>query len=563
MLRLAGIKVLHDVSVPLRDGVHLSADVYLPAGEQPHPVVLIRTPYDNTRLMDMAFWWAEHGYACVAQDVRGRYDSGGSFIAWENETSDGVDTLEWIAAQPWCDGNIGMSGASYMGQVQWQAAFAGTPQLKAIAPRVIGDNLWRSPHYEGGAFGLGVNALWGWRTVARTMQPIEHFDWATLLRTLPLSDLPRASGKHHPGFTKWLTHEAYDDYWRSFAVDEHYSKIAVPALQVGGWYDMYAAGMLRNFNGMRMHGARESARLGQRIVIGPWTHLQAAIDPPGSTNAGDRDFGSVSLLDTRAIELDWWDRWLRGTKNESQAEAPIRLFVMGANYWRDEAEWPLYGTRWTPFYLHSSGSANSLHGDGLLGTDEPTSEPADQFVYDPMTPVPTRGGPNCCSPNVLPWGAFDQSSLEARHDVLVYSTAPLESDLEVTGPIAVHLFAVTDGPDTDFTAKLVDVDANGLAWNLCDGIVRARYRDSTEPTMLQPGEVYEYVIDCSVTSNLFKAGHRIRLEISSSNFPRFDRNLNTGNPIADDASPRIAHQTVLHDAEHPSRIVLPVIPATR
>jgi putative CocE/NonD family hydrolase len=561
--RPSTVRVLNDLPVPMRDGVRLSADVHLPAeGDGPWPVLLARTPYDNNLLMDLGFTWAHHGFAYVAQDVRGRYDSEGDFVPWDFETEDGYDTLDWIGEQSWCDGNIGMTGASYLGQVQWQVGTLGHPLLKALAPRVMGNNLWDSPHYQGGAFGLGVNAVWGWRTMARTMQRLDHLDWPKVLRTLPLRAMDRVSGKKHPAFGTWLDHEAYDDYWRATSVDEHYERYTVPILQVCGWFDLYAGGMMQNFIQLRERAGSELARANQHIIMGPWTHSQAGNTPPGTTNAGDRDFGLNALLNTQAIELAWFNRWLKGIEPEGEPLAPVNIFIMGADQWRDEQEWPLARTEWTPYYLHSGGHANTLYGDGALSTEQPATEPQDSYVYDPENPTPTMGGCNCCNPEIVPWGVYDQRPVESRNDVLVYTTPPLERDVEVTGPIVVHLYASTDGSDTDFTAKLVDVYPDGTAWNLCDGIIRGRARNGRGPAeLLTPGEVYKFDIDCWVTSNLFKAGHAIRLEISSSNFPRFDRNLNTGAPIGDDASPRRASQRIYHDAEHPSHVLLPMIPA--
>jgi uncharacterized protein len=563
VVRPSNVRYLNDLPVPMRDGVRLSADVYLPEGEDgPWPVILSRTPYDNNLTMDQGFFWAQHGYVFVAQDVRGRYDSEGDFVPWDNETNDGYDTIEWIGQQAWCDGNVGMSGSSYGGQVQWQAGIAGHPLLKALVPRVMGNNLWDSPHYQNGAFGLGVNAVWGWRTMGRTMQRIDRMDWPAIMRTLPLRKMDERSGKRHPAFSTWLDNHDYSDYWRATAVDEHFAKYTMPILQVCGWYDLYAGGMMENFTGLKQHAGTDLARNNQRIIMGPWSHPQAGNAPPGTTNAGDRDFGDISLLDTRETELRWFDRWLKGIDNGVERDAPVKIFVMGTDVWRDEHEWPLARTIWTPYYLHSDGHANSLLGDGSLDTTKPTTEPANTYTYDPEHPTPTNGGCNCCNPEVLAWGVFDQRTVEMRNDVLVYTTPPLESDTEVTGPVKMHLYAATDGTDTDFTAKLVDVYPDGTAWNVCDGIIRGRYRSGRGTAeLLHPDEVYEFVIDLWVTSNVFKAGHAIRVEISSSNFPRFDRNLNTGSPIADDSTPRVAQQRILHDAEHPSHILLPVIPA--
>jgi uncharacterized protein len=378
---------------------------------------------------------------------------------------------------------------------------------------------------------------------------------------LPLRAKDELSGKRHPAIATWLDHHDYGDYWRATAVDEQFARITIPVLQVCGWYDLYAGGMMANFVGLRAEAGSELARDNQRIIMGPWTHSQAGIAPPGTTNAGDRDFGLVSLLDTRVIELAWFDHWLKGIANGAEREPAVKLFVMGEDAWRDEREWPLARTRWTPYYLHSGGQANTLRGDGELSPDPPGDEPPDTFVYDPEHPVPTLGGCNCCNPEIVPWGVYDQRPIEIRDDVLIYTSQPLARDLEITGPIVVHLFAATDGPDTDFTAKLIDVFPDGRAWNLCDGIIRGRYRKGrSRAELLTAGQIEEFVIDCWVTSNLFRAGHAIRLEISSSNFPRFDRNLNTGAPIGDDTEPRVAQQRIVHDAAHPSHVMLPIIP---
>ena len=279
------------------------------------------------------------------------------------------------------------------------------------------------------------------------------------------------------------------------------------------------------------------------------------------TNAGEVDYGKDSVLDIEAIELRWFDHWLKGKDNGAERDAPLKIFVMGENRWRDEQEWPLARTRFTPYYFHSGGGANSLLGDGGLSIERPGDEPADSYAYNPEFPTPTRGGCNCCNPEIVDWGAFDQRPVEYRNDVLVYTSAPLEQELEVTGPVVAKVYARTDGTDTDFTAKLVDVHPDGYAVNLCDGIIRGRYRESTsEQKLLTPGQVYEFTIDLWPTSNLFRKGHRIRVDIASANFPRFDRNLNTGGKFGEEPEGRVANQDVLHDAAHPSHIVLPVAP---
>ena len=555
----AGIDVQFDIRVPMRDGTTLSADRYFPKGQPgPFPVILARTPYDNMSepLINDAIYFAQNGYAFLAQDCRGRNDSDGVFDPWVNEYNDGHDTLEWIGAQSWCNGNVGMHGSSYLGGVQWMAAAMGSRYLKAIVPRVIGDNLHDSPHYQGGAFTLHLDATWCFRMGGRTWQAIDRFNWDQVFPTLPLRDVPKVGGKDISFFQDWLDHPDYDDYWRNLAIKERYHDIKVPVLQIGGWYDVFAGGTLNNFLGMREKGGSDVARNGQRVVMGPWHHHACS-----ETHAGEVDFGNVSVLELNEIELRWFDHWLKGIDNGADREAPLRIYVMGTNEWRDEHEWPLARTRLTPYYLHSGGSANSLVGDGTLSTEAPADEPCDRYDYNPAFPTPTRGGGTCCSPEIVNWGAFDQRPVEFRNDVLVYTSEPLEDDLEVTGPVIVKLHASTDGRDTDFTAKLVDVHPDGNAKNLCDGIIRGRYRESTKSQkLLEPGAVYEFTIDLWITSNVFKKGHRIRVDISSSNFPRFDRNLNTGRTAADDTEIRMARQTVFHDRTRPSQIVLPVIP---
>jgi putative CocE/NonD family hydrolase len=564
--KAAGVKVLYDVGVPMSDGVRLSADVYLPTDTKgPFPTILYRTPYSNQMeyLIERANFFAQHGYAVVCQDVRGRYDSQGEFTRWTSEFEDGHETVEWVGAQPWCDGNVGMDGPSYLGYVQWQAAIGGSRFLMCIVPQLRGGDRHESPHYQGGAFQLALNATWAFRTDARTMQEIDGYDWERLLYTLPVRDIPAAAGRDVPDFVNWVDNPDFGPHWTERNVLHRLDVVKVPALHIGGWYDLYPAATLNLFNGMRERGGSAEARANQRVIIGPWIHAASTL-----THAGDVDFGKDSVLDLPEIELAWFDHWLKGMDNGADREAPLKLFLTGSGEWRDERKWPLARTQFTPFYLRSDGNANSAAGDGALSITKPSGantsgEPSDAYTYDPQFPVPTRGGGNCCDPQLVPWGAFDQREVEARSDVLVYSTEILESDVEVTGPVVLKLFASTDGRDTDFTAKLVDVFPDGRAINLTDGILRGRYRKGTdEQVLLTPGTAYEFEIDMWVTANVFKAGHRIRLEVSSSNFPRFDRNPNTGNPFGQDTELRTAHQTVFHDADRPSHLLMPVIPVS-
>jgi len=553
------VDILNNVRIPMRDGVELSADIYLPGkGEGPFPVILARTPYDNMleTLTSDAIFYAQNDYVFVAQDCRGRNDSDGRFHPWVNEFNDGYDTLDWIGSQEWCDGNVGMHGASYLGGVQWMAAAMNSPYLKAIMPRVIGDDLHGSLHYQGGAFTLHFAATWSFRMGGRTWQMIDRFDWDRIFSVLPLRDIPKFGGKELFWFQEWLDHPNYDDYWKEIAVKERYEDIKVPVLQIGGWYDIFANGTMANFMGMCSNGGSELAKSNQRVIMGPWHHHTNT-----ETHAGETDFGYSSIIDLNQVQLRWYDHWLKSVDNGVDADAPLRLYVMGANEWRDEYEWPLARTQFTKYYLHSDGMANGLEGDGRLSTDCPKTELPDQYDYDPTNPTPTIGGATCCTPEHLDWGSFDQRPSERRPDVLVYTSDSLQEDLEVTGPVVVKLYAGSDVLDTDFTAKLIDVYPDGYARNLCDGIIRARYRESQEyQVLLNPGEIYEYTIDLWATSNVFKKGHCIRIDISSSNFPRFDRNLNTGGDFSGEKSGRVARQKIFHDEFRASHVVLPVIP---
>ena len=547
-----------DVKVPMTDGVNLSVDIYLPTSEGPFPTVLIRTPYSNNSELhiEKGLKLAEHGYACVIQDCRGRWDSDGEFYPVSNEGPDGYDTQEWVGRQEWCDGNIGMSGGSYGGLVQWLSAPHRSEFIKCLAPRVICTDFYNGLLHPGGAFQLGVAMTWGMRTNGRTAQSIEYHNWTEALNSLPLIHMDEAAGRNIPFWKDWIRHSEDDDYWQQVNVSKRFGEIIAPAFNMGGWYDLYVSDTFDNFNGLRLTGGSQEA-MRSKLIVGPWPHGLSS-----SSKTGDVDFGLNSLVDLDAIELRWFDYWLKGIDNGIVDEAPIRLFIMGSNQWRDEHEWPLARTEWRKWYLHSEGNANSVMGNGLLTTNTPGDEPSDHFTYDPRYPVQTVGGNNCCSPHILPWGPHDQRPVEARSDVLCYTSEPLESDLELTGPIKLVLYAATDCHDTDWTGKLVDVSPDGYAKNLCDGIIRARYRKSfTEPELLEPHNIYKYEIEVGVTGNVFRRGHRIRIDISSSNFPRFDRNLNTGNVLGVDDEMRTARQTVFHSSEHPSHVIFPVIPA--
>ena len=566
----------------LRDGTITYVDIFRPDAGGGFPALLQRTPYDKstpsarTYSLD-AIRAAMAGYAVVIQDIRGRFSSDGEFYTFTDEMNDGYDSIEWVAGQPWCNGKVGMYGSSYVGATQWLAAKSLPPSLSAIAPGQTGSDYYDGWAWQGGAFQLGFNLEWtldnltsaNWDNLANRLylSPrqldilIEAKDKVeTGYRHLPMKELPDLEGGMAPYYYDWLDHPEYDEYWQRISIEKAHSDITVPAFNYGGWYDIFLGGTLNNFTGMRELGGSDNARRGQRLVIGPWVHSGI-----GESVAGERGFGSQASsfgLDMQGQILRYYDYWIKGEDNGVADEKPVRIFVMGENVWRTEDKWPLERAEYVNYYLHSHGRANSLNGDGWLDVQTPNvGEPPDVYVYNPIDPVPTRGGQIISDPGIYPAGAYDQRPVESRHDVLVYTTPPLENYMEVTGPITVTLYASTSAEDTDFTAKLVDVRPDGYAKNLTDGIVRARYRVPKTPAdPIEPGQVYEYTIDLLATSNLFWKNHRIRLEISSSNFPRFDRNANTGGPIGDDRTVASALQTIHHDSTYRSHMTLPLIP---
>ena len=545
-----------NIKTPARDGVELSSDIYLPKTRGTFPTVLMRTPYSNNMdgSVEKGRRLANCGYACVIQDCRGRWDSDGDYYPFR-EAEDGYDTQEWIGRQEWSDGKIGMSGSSYGGCVQWTSAPLQSSHLTCMVPRVMAAEYYNGLVWPGGTFQLNVLATWGMRTNGRTGQSIDFHNWTEAFRTLPVGDLAKGAGRDLAFWQDWMDHSTDDSYWEEFNDELRWGDMLAPAYIMGGWYDLYANQTFTNLNGMRLEGGSKNARR-SRLIVGPWPHALSL-----SSRTGDVDFGANSLVDLEAEEMRWFDYWMRDIDNGIVDEPPLRLFIMGSNRWQDEHEWPLARTKWERWYLHSNGKANTVIGDGVLSTDLPRNENADTFVYDPEFPVPTMGGNNCCSPHIVPWGPYDQRPVEMRNDVLCYTSQPMPSDVEVIGPIKLVLYAATDGLDSDWTAKLVDVSPDGYAMNLCDGILRARYRESfSEPKLLEAGKVYEYEIEVGVTGNCFRKGHQIRLEVSSSNFPRFDRNLNTGGDPARDANMRRANQSVHHTSIFPSHLLLPLIP---
>ena len=524
--------------VAMRDGVRLSADIYQPDADGRFPALLSHTPYDNLGegLTKRARWFAERGYVVVLSDVRGRYDSEGTWDPFtDKHKTDGYDLVEWMADQPWCDGHVGMIGGSYGGWTQWWTASEAPPHLKAIAPQVAppSSGLFNAPYQNGILVSWVIDWMAG--MAGRTAQIVGSAPyWGHTERRLEnMSHVPQViiaeimGVRNAPWFQEWIRNNTENDYWARNAYDR-YEKIRVPSLNLTGWFDANYPGSPQNYEGMRKKGATSDARR-PKLIIGPWPHgINRSRELEGI------DYGPDSLIDLQGLLCRWFDYWLKRKQNGILDEPPVHVFVMGENRWHQEKDWPLPQTQWTKYYFASEGSANSLDGDGTLSARSPSSgppggKPYDSYSYDPAhpTPSPFVGG------HVD--GPVDTGESAAGDDVLVYTTPPLEQPVEVTGPISAKLYASTSARDTDWMVRLVDVHPDGRASLLCDGVMRARYRDpenhgafrADKLSEIAPEQVYEYTIDFwRATANLFKAGHRIRVEVSSSYFPYYLPNLN-------------------------------------
>lgn len=531
------------VRVPMRDGVRLCANIFRPALKGRFPVVLHRTPYRKSSVITPSIRvFLERGYAVVTQDVRGRYDSEGEFRQFAQEERDGADTLAWIARQAWSDGKVAMFGGSYTGIVQWRAALSGHPALKAIAPAVSGGDEYFDRYYSrGGAFRLAHRLRW----IAENFKPANRpvVDFQKMVTFLPLGKADRlATGRTLDFYQEAMAHPSYDGYWQSMSTLQRAGAVKAAALIEGGWFDPFVQSDIAMWQALRARGHPA------RLILGPWGHnLNPSM--PGS------DFGPGAELPLRRLEADWFDAWLRQTS--PPASSGVLYFVMGANEWRESPVWPPEDFELLELFLDSGGLANSLGGDGRLMPEPPEDEAADRYEYNPRKAAPTVGGNTCCNLKVLPWGPLDQRKVEGRHDVLVYTSRPLRTDLEVAGGVRAVLYVSSSAPDTDFTAKLVDVAPDGTARIVSDGLTRLRYREGVErAVMYRPGTVVEVEIDAGVTAWVFEPGHAVRLEVSSSNFPKFDRNPNTGRLQASETQMRVARQAVFHGPERLSRLVL-------
>jgi hypothetical protein len=564
----------------------MAANIWRPKAEGKFPVIYMQTPYDKSSddfCTNRANYFVPRGYAFVSIDVRGKYDSDGvNYFFWHPNWREGgfdgqdvYDCQTWLGEQPWSNGKIGMTGPSSLAFEQWMGAILGNPYLTTIIPYCSPDDHYDNV-YQNATFQLGNNmrATIGaaTRSAGTEIVDFEKATWHLPLRTLDKVML----GREQQLWQDFLDHPDDDEYWR-FSVGDRprageisagrYPQVKVPTLNITGWFDEVQQATINNYLGMVQYGPEE-LRTKHRLIVGPWQHAA------GRRPVGDLDFGPQSNLESqpedlrfhdywlKPIELRWYDYWLKGMNNGMMEEPPVHVFVMGENKWRSEQEWPLKRARDTKYYLHSGGRANSRYGDGKLSATPPRQEPADSFVYDPQDPVLSYGGMEVWqgfgAPNTD--GPRDQRKIQNRNDVLVYTSEPQENDLEVAGRLLLKLYAGSTAKDTDFTGKIVDLYPNGYAQLLKDGVIRARYRNSFhKQELLEPNKVYEYTIDLWSVSHLFKKGHRIQVEISSSNFPKFDRNPNTGHKFGEDAELEKATQVIHHRSEFASHIILPVI----
>ncbi|TYB45688.1 CocE/NonD family hydrolase [Actinomadura chibensis] len=565
--------VQKDVPATMRDGTVLRSNVFTPKGDGDFPVILMRLPYNKEGAENIFYAnpdrYASACYLVVVQDVRGQYKSDGEFYAYKYEAEDGYDTIEWSAKLPHSNGKVGMYGFSYPGLTQWLPATLTPPHLVTIVPAFTSSDIYDGWTYEGGALYQSFTEDWPLSFLARgaiqrlpdypklsaEMSQASRALFAKWYWHMPLNEFPPLYPKDKRVaryFYDWVDHPSFDSYWKRWSIREKYPKVTVPALNYGGWSDIFLNGTVENFAGMRARGGSATARNGTKLLVGPWTHGSSG------SRVGALDYGPEAVVSIDEVQFRWFDHWLKGVDNGVDKDPAVKIFVMGANKWRTADSWPIPGTAFTEYYLHSNGDANTVTGGGTLSTTAPAAETPDRYRYDPENPVPSFGGRFQSS---VPGGPQDQRLIEQRPDVLVYTTPRLATDTEVTGPISVTLYASSSARDTDWTAKITDVGPDGTSMLVRDGIQRARYRVSLErPSLIRPGKVYKYTIKLWPTSNVFKAGHRLRLEISSSNFPMYDRNPNTGAEFGTGDRTKPAAQTIYHDAEHPSSVTLPIIP---
>ena len=548
------MKIEFGVRIKMRDGVELSADIYRPDSPGKFPAIVRRTPYvkagGGARAIDRMRKYVSRGYVFVYEDVRGRGDSDGTFVPYRADGQDGYDTIEWCAAQSWSDGKVGTFGGSYEGANQWLTAVQQPPHLTTMIALVSpSDPFVESPT----GIPIPQDISWYFFTAGHVLQNIDAVDWNRVYEHLPLVELDEVAGRRDQNWRDLFDHPTLDAWWEPLRYQNKFDRVRVPVLHISGWYDDEQVGTPLNYIGMTTKGATPEIRKSQKLLMGAWPHAVNS-----TSKLGDVDFGAADVIDLDAYMLRWYDYWLKGKDTGIMAEPPVRIFVMGSNEWTNENEWPMARTQWTNYFVHSAGRANTLSGDGALSTTEPAAEPPDGYRYDPKNPTPFITAPSFAQIG----GPDDYRSVEARDDVLVYSTEPMKSDTEVCGPIRAEVYAASSATDTDFMVKLIDVWTDGYAERLSDGMVRARYRDGMESASpIEPGKIYRYSVDVWNTCEMFKVGHRIRVEIASSGVPKFDRNPNTGEPLGKTTRMQSADQKIFHDREHPTHLILPIVPS--
>jgi uncharacterized protein len=536
--------------VQTTDGIKLVANIYHPEKLDKTPTILVRIPYSKT-FTNTIFanvvgrMWAARGYTVVIQGTRGRYESGGEYFPFKNEAKDGIETLKWLEKQPWYNGKIGMWGGSYFGYTQWVLASRVNPGLSALIPQICSTDFHRM-FYPGGAFSFESALYWAVTSYGKQDIPASNEVLKKGYEGFPLIKADDRAVQDITFFNDWASHPEKDNYWKIIDGENRTKSLQAPALLMAGWYDPFLPTQIQDFIEIKSEAKPEVAN-GTRLIIGPWAHARTVTFPDGTTPRNYR-------LESLAPSIPWFDEHLlnnpKSIPQNLKSKAPVQIYVMGKNIWREEQEFPLVQTQYTNYYLHSRGKANTLNGDGVLDLTPPkTKELPDTYTYNPLNPVPSAGG-TMLGPRA---GIEKQNEIENRNDVLVYTTTPLQEDIEVTGPIRLILHVSTTAPNTDFTAKLVDVHPDGSAYNVSEGIIRRQYNSFEQPTQID--------IKLWPTSQVFFKKHRIRLEVSSSNYPRFDRNPNTGRPIATEVHTVIAKQTVYHNQEAPSMLILPIIPS--
>ncbi len=541
------------ISVPMRDGVMLATDVYRQPSVERAPVLLMRTPYNKDRAQTVAERYAAAGYVAVVQDCRGRFQSDGDFIPYNNEGQDGYDAIEWLGRQSWCNGRIGMWGSSYVGATQWQAAAERPPGLVTIAPTATWSSFYRNL-YLGGALRISLITNWAAGNSQKPDDATVTIDWRRTLLHLPLSEVDREIGWPIPWLQGLLTHPRLDGYWKRVELTDEIVDLELPMQHVVGYYDFFSRESVSNFVRMHQHARDPQTRRRQQLILGPWDHGSI-----GRAKVGDVDFGEHAVMDAAGENLKWFDRFLKDEgATTGDVEVPVKYFSMGDNVWRESATWPPQGFESTAFYLHSYGHANTAGGDGTLDqTPAKESELADSFRADPKDPTPACPVTEARPVVAATWAPVDQRPIEDRDDVLVYTSAAFTQPLTFAGNAQAKLFVSADTPDADWVVKLIDVHPDGFAQNLAVGILRGSFRDSElHPTPLEPHKVYEVTIDLGPVAAQIGRGHRLRVDICGAYFPLFDRNPNTAEgPFGKNSA--VATEHVYHDRARLSRILLP------